>query len=236
MKDCDNKKKNGAESSLHKSLKLRLAEPGDRQEARVEDYLVDVVKDGLLIEIQTGHFTQIKDKLTRLLANHKVQLVYPLPEKKTIIYLDSATGEKLKERKSPQKGELTDIFKELIRIPEFVNDANFSLAVYLIDMAEIRCDDGKGSWRRKGVSILDRVLQGVNQVVLFENSHDFLRLLPQDLPINFTTGMLAERMGLTRKQVQRMVYCLKKMGLLKEIGHRKRELLYELSAKSLSDD
>ena len=45
------------EGHLHAALKDWYARPGDRVEVPVEAYHVDLVRDGLLIEIQTGSFS-----------------------------------------------------------------------------------------------------------------------------------------------------------------------------------
>jgi len=61
----------------------------------------------------------------------------------------------LGRRRSPKKGSIFEVFKELVSIPSLIAKAGFSLEVLLIREEEFRCDDGKGSWRRKGKSICD---------------------------------------------------------------------------------
>jgi hypothetical protein len=61
-------------------------------------------------------------------------------------------------RKSPRRGKLEDLFLELVRIPHLINHPNLTLEVLLIREEEIRHADGKGSWRRRGVSIIDHRL------------------------------------------------------------------------------
>ncbi|HUV54163.1 MAG TPA: hypothetical protein VMW03_03050, partial [Candidatus Krumholzibacteriaceae bacterium] len=76
------------EQSLHNQLKERYTGEDAVVEATVDGYVVDVVRDGLLIEVQTGNFSAIKDKLRDLLGNHRVRLVHPVPRIKWIIRLD----------------------------------------------------------------------------------------------------------------------------------------------------
>ena len=59
-------------------------------------------------------------------------------------------GTPISKRKSTKKGKLTD-FRELVRIPDILGEDNFSLEVLFID-EEVRCNDGKGSWRRRGIA------------------------------------------------------------------------------------
>ena len=70
----------------------------------------------------------------------------------------------------------------------------------MINELESRCDDGKGSWRRKGVSKVNRELVDVIDTHKFETSDDFQVLLPNDIPDRFTNKMLIEDFGINRKQ------------------------------------
>jgi hypothetical protein len=56
------------EKPLHASLKLWCATDGDLFEEPVDGFVIDVVSDDLLIEIQTGGFSSMKRKLKALLA------------------------------------------------------------------------------------------------------------------------------------------------------------------------
>jgi hypothetical protein len=51
----------------------------------VDGYHVDVVRDGTLIEIQTGNFSAIKRKLGDLVPHHPLRLVYPIAVEKWIL-------------------------------------------------------------------------------------------------------------------------------------------------------
>ena len=54
------------EKALHASLKQWYARPGDQLEVAVDGFVIDIVRDDLLIEIQTRNFSSIKSKLTNL--------------------------------------------------------------------------------------------------------------------------------------------------------------------------
>ncbi len=217
------------ERSLHSSIKKWYALPGDRVEARVDNYIIDVVRDGLLIEIQTGNFGAIRTKLGKLLRNHKVKLVYPVSLEKRITHVAASTNEVIKSKKSPKKGKLIHVFNELVRMPGIINDRNLTIEVLLIKEEEIRCSDGKGSWRRKGVSIRDRRLLEVVEAVAFECNEDFLKCLPQGLRSPFSNKALAVLLGCTINEARKTTYCLKKMGAIKEVGKKGNELLFEIN-------
>ena len=213
------------ESSLHSLLKKWYALPGDRLEARMDGYIIDILRDDLLIEIQTRNFGAINTKLQKLLEKNKVKVVYPIAEQKWIIKMSE--GNKLiSRRRSPKKGQLIDMFDELIRIPHLICNDNFSFEVVLVSLEEIRCDDGKGSWRRNGTSIVDRRLIDVSKRYIFSGAKDFLCFLPEDMPA-FTNKDIAAENGVSVKKAQKITYCLKKSEIIEVCGKNRNELVYQ---------
>ena len=75
------------EKPLHAALKAWYARPGDRTEVPVDGSFIDLVRDDLLIEIQTRGFSALKRKLERLVPGHPVRLVYPVAYEKWILRL-----------------------------------------------------------------------------------------------------------------------------------------------------
>ena len=118
------------------------------------------------------------------------------------------------------------LFDELVRMPELICDENFGIEVLLTHEEEIRSDDGQGSWRRRGVSILDHKLLEVVGSAYFGGPQSFLRLLPDDLPEPFTARALSEALGIRLRVAQRMSYCLRHMGALEKVGQDGRAYLY----------
>jgi len=221
----------GRESSLHSALKKWYLLGGDRIEAKVDDFVVDIVRGDLLIEIQTANFSSIKPKLLRLLNEHKVRLVYPIPQKKWIVHKSTDAGEIFGRRRSPKKGRLYDLFNELIRIPSLFSKGNLSVEVLMIEVEEIWCDNGRGSWRRKGASIEDRKLIRVLERKVFEHKTDFLKFLPKDLPDPFSNRNLAESLGIPLSQSRKMTYSLRRIGAITHVGKSRNQMLFARSAR-----
>ena len=214
------------ESSLHSAIKEWYSLPGDRFEMKTGQYVADIVRGDLIVEIQIMNFSEIKKKLKNLVHKHRVRLVYPIVERKCIVHINKS-GEVVNRRRSPRKGKLTDLFRELVRIPELIKEVNFSLEVLLIDEEEIRIDDGRGNWRRRGASIKDRKLISVNTIILFENSIDFLKLLPEELHETFTNKELAKSKKVSVRIAQQITYCLRRSGMIRVIEKRGRELVFQ---------
>jgi hypothetical protein len=216
------------EYSLHSEIKEWYKGSGDNLEVKVEDFIIDVLRGKLLIEIQTQNFSAIKKKLAKLLLNNKVRLVYPVAKLKWIVHT-SASGQFVRRRKSPKKGKVIDVFHELVHIPRIVVNKNFSLEVLLIEEEEVRCSDGSGSWRRKGVSVKDRKLLNVFDRIIFRDSHDFLQFLPKDLHETFTNKVIAAKLGIPIRLAQKITYCLRNMAAIAVVGKKRNELLFQVT-------
>lgn len=214
------------ESSLHEAVKNWYSHPGDLLEQWVDGYVVDIVRNELLIEIQTGNFLAIKDKIMNLIAKHNLRLVLLVAKQKWIIKLGSDEREILSKRKSPKKGRVEEVFDELVYLPKLIKDSNFSLDVLLIHSEEVLIDDGLGSWRRRKWSVLDRHLLKVVDIVMLNSPSDFLELLPKNLSFPFTVAELAKELKLRVSLAQKMAYCLRKMDVIKLAGKRGRAFLY----------
>jgi hypothetical protein len=214
------------ESALHASLKDYYTAPGASQEVMVDGYCIDVVHGDLLIEIQTRNFAAIRDKIISLVERHPVRLVHPVAQEKWIVRLPVEGEIPLSRRKSPRRGRPEHIFIELVRIPDLLKHPNFSLEVLMVREEEIRRVDGKGSWRRNGVSIANRRLLEVLDCYKFNAPSDLYTLLPSDLILPFTNRQLAEKLAISRNLASRMSYCLRSLGLLKIAGKQNRSYLY----------
>ena len=75
------------EYSLHSEIKRIYSLPGDRFEVKLDNYIVDILRGELVIEVQTKNFSSLKKKLQTLTKKYQVRVVYPLPEKKWITYI-----------------------------------------------------------------------------------------------------------------------------------------------------
>ena len=113
------------EYSLHSEIKHWYMASGDKLEVKVDDFIIDVLRENLLIEIQTENFSAIKKKLKKLLLNsNQIRLVYPIAQLKWIVHV-SRSGEFVRRRKSPKKGKITDLFNELIHAPCLIKNRIF---------------------------------------------------------------------------------------------------------------
>ncbi|MDR2049404.1 MAG: hypothetical protein LBP69_08100 [Treponema sp.] len=215
------------ESSLHKALKFRYADPGKTEEERAGFVCDALGPDGEAIEIQTGNFGAVKNKLPALAARGRTRLVYPVIVTKTIELYDT-DGNLISKRKSPRKGSVWDIFAELIYAPKLTGLRRLTVEIVLVDATERRRDDGRGSWRRKGVSIEDRRLDVFRESVVLRKKADWRRFLP--VTGEFTVKELAKAARIRPVLARKTLYVLEKAGLVERVGKEGRSWVYRRSA------
>jgi hypothetical protein len=215
------------ETPFHAALKAIAAPPGARFEVAVDGFVVDAVVPGLLIEVQTRHVGQMRAKLGRLLASHRVRLVLPVAIERWIVRR-GADGP-LSRRRSPKRGGLPHALVELVGIPGLLDHPNLEIEVLLVREEEEREHRPGAAWRKRGWVTVDRRLLSVSERRLFRGARSWLALLPLDLPQPFTTLDLTRALGLPRPAAQRAAYVLRESGVLVDVGTRARARLYALA-------
>ncbi len=217
------------EKPLHASLKQWAAEPGDRFEVGVDRFVIDVVRDDLLIEIQTGGFSPLRKKLRRLLdLGHRVRVVHPVPLTKTIVRLGD-DGEIIGRRKSPKRGTSMDVFSQLIYITELLDHPGLDIELVLTTEDEYRRHDPERAWRRRGWVVEERRLTGVTGTFALRDVGDLVALLPDGLGETFTTADITRLSGCTRRLAQQTAYCLRKIGAIEICGKQGNAVEYRLT-------
>ena len=227
------------ESSLHRTLKLQYTGPGGKTEVTAGEFLADgITKDGEYIEVQTGSFAPLKKKVKEFASHGKVRIVYPVAVRKMLEFYKPVSVKKTKKqtgkknvellyrRKSPVKGSLWNIFDALIHAPELPLIEGVSIEIVLIDIIEKRVRDGKGSWRRKGVSIKDRQLTCRHESVLLEKPADYLRFIPFKKKEEFTSSLLAEKAGIDKPAARKALYVLTKLKITKRTEKKGTAWIY----------
>jgi len=214
------------EKPLHAALKERYARPSDGVEVKLHGYVVDVVRDDMWIEIQTSNVWHIKGKLAVLADHHAVRLILPVALERWIVKVGPDGKSLPGRRKSPKRGAVTSVFRELVSIPHLFAHPNFSLAVLLIQEEEVRLYDADHNRRRKGWGTVERRLLGVVAERLFETPADLTALLPTALAGPFTARQLAAALDQPVWLAHKMIYCLRAMGELAPAGKTGRATTY----------
>lgn len=191
----------------------------------VDGYVVDVRGAREIVEIQTRGFFKLRKKLTALAPTYRIRIVHPIAVETTINKL-AESGELLSSRRSPRHGREEDVFREIVSLADLLPHRNVTVEVVMIRAVETRIADGKGSWRRRGVSIVARQLAEILSEREFQSAADYLRILPKGIAEPFSNRDLMAAAGLSYRQVQPITSSLRKMGLLEVVERRSRESLY----------
>lgn len=217
------------EKSLHRQLKNWYAVPSDLIETPFEGKVVDIKRGEQIIEIQTQNLSALKSKIELILKKTTCHLtiVYPLSKETTIITLNSK-GIEVRRRKSPKSLDYFQIFREIVGISNHFLDPRLTLEVVIIKQLDIRCDDGNGSYHRKGVSLVDRELLSVESALNFKIPSDFKKLLPLPLPSQFTNIDFKKYYKLNYSTTSKTTYCLRKLGLIEIAGKKGRSLHFKV--------
>jgi hypothetical protein len=220
------------ESSLHRKLKYQYAGKGGKTEVSTGEYVADGRrKDGEYIEVQTGSFAPLKEKVKELAASGGVRIIHPVAVKKIIEVYKPGSGKVpfgalLYRRKSPLKGSPWDIFDALLSAPLLPLIKGLSIEVVFVDVLEKRVKDGKGSWRRKGISLYDKELAACHESVILKKLSDYLRFIPFKKKEEFTSSLLAGREGISADTARKALYVLTKMKLVKRKGKKRNAWVY----------
>ncbi len=168
----------------------------------------------------------------RILAeDHRVVVVKPIVVQKTLVKRASKVGPVVQRRKSPKRGTILDLFDELVHFVRVFPHPRLTLEVPLIDIEEWRYP-GHGRrrrWRRDDYQVEDQKLLAVHKTYCFQTAADLARLITCSLPRRFQTGQLAESLEVPRGMAQRIAYCLRQTGAVRETGKQGNTRLYEFA-------
>lgn len=219
------------EGPLHRALKDRYASPGAQQEVPLDGFVADLVEaDARVVEIQTGGFSRIRRKLNKLLDNHRVLLVHPIAAVRYIHWsIAPGDDQPRKPRRSPRRGMLADVLRELVSMPTVVDHTGFELDVLLVAIDEFRepvVRRGRDSFR-----VVERRLIEVLGALRVRSSWDLFQLLQGPLPEEFSTADIARALGASRRVAQQFAYCVRTAGCIEQVNKRGNAVIYRLSVR-----
>ncbi len=219
----------GMETSLHRELKRMYAQDDGRTEVSLGKYRIDVVAGDELIEIQHGPLSAIRDKVRRLLAEHRVRVVKPIIARKLLVKRPAKGKPAEARRRSPKRGQLLDVFDELVHFTRVFPHRRLTLEVVLVEIEEWRYPGhGRRRYHRDADhEVEDQKLVRIAGVHRLKTSADLRKLVPCQLPKPFHTGHLAEALNIDRYVAGRIAYCFRQVGTTRQVGKQGNSLLYE---------
>jgi len=214
------------ESSLHAELKYLYAGAHGKVEVPLGPYVCDVHNEyGEIIEIQTGSFGPLKDKVAYLIDRGPLKIVHPIHTLRRIELYDPA-GVLLYRRKSPRRGTIWDLFSSLVYAPRLPLLPNLSVELVLLEILEKRVQDGKGSWRRRGISLGDKKIVERQGELLLRSPQDYGCFAPFEYDELFTVKDLAQKARISPTIAGKTVYVLSILGTIDRQGKRGNAWVY----------
>lgn len=206
------------EKSLHSALKYYYEPDESRHEQPFSGFVADILNERGVTEIQTGSLFALRRKL-KAYSGTAVNLVHPVVRRRSIIYLDPATGELTRPRLSPKKGRVEDAYSGLVHIREELRDPLLTVTVPIVDAEEYRVANGAAGRRGPRPLKYELVPVRLAEEYTFSTVADHLALLPELSPGGFTVRELAEALKLPARTASAMCAVMLAVGALK----RRRE-------------
>ncbi|MDR2630710.1 MAG: hypothetical protein LBC60_07290 [Spirochaetaceae bacterium] len=216
------------ESGLHRALKFRYTGEGGQTEIPLKGYVCDgVTAGGEYIEVQTGSFKPLREKVEKLTETGPVRIIHPIMVTKYLELFDER-GTLLSRRKSPRKGTPWDLFKALVYAPDLPEIPGITIELALVEVSEQRVRDGRGSWRRGGISITGRELLAHHGSIPLVRPQDYRFFVPFQEDETFTVRSLEKKARIPPALAGKTLYVLTRLSVTTRIGKNGRAWVYRL--------
>ncbi|MDR2759906.1 MAG: hypothetical protein LBB78_11065 [Spirochaetaceae bacterium] len=220
------------ESGLHRALKFRYAGEGGQTEIPLKGYVCDGLNEaGEYIEVQTGSFKPLREKVKKLTEAGPVRIIHPIMVTKHLELFDEG-GTLLSRRKSPRKGTPWDLFKALVYAPDLPEIPGVTIELALVEVSEQRVRDGRGSWRRRGISITGRELLIHHGSIPLSSPGDYRCFVPFQRDETFTVRSLGDKAGIHPALAGKTLYVLTRLSVTTRIEKKGHAWVYRLTGTS----
>ena len=217
-----------SERTLHSTLKFWLQPNVTLHEVAVGGCVADIFDGETVTEVQTVGLYPLKKKLAKLLSQYPVTVVVPIPHRKWVCWIDPQTGERSESRRSPKTGKPWDVLPELFWLTEVWQTPTahpLTVRLLLLDMEEVRLQDGWGNDGKRGSHRADRLPLTVAEEMTLHGLADVSRLLPP-LPAAFSAAELQKALGRRGRTLWRAVRCLEESGAITRLPKEGRAVTY----------
>ena len=121
------------EKYIHQFIKYLICDDSACHEVKIGRHIVDVKIDNHIYEIQTTAFAKLQNKVSSLLNDFDVTIVYPVLVEK-ILYKEKSDGTVVGPRKSPKPDTVYKLFSELYQIQELLDHPKLSFKLILLSV------------------------------------------------------------------------------------------------------
>ncbi|MCR5526414.1 MAG: hypothetical protein K6F39_03435 [Lachnospiraceae bacterium] len=219
------------EKSLHHMIKNVLMPDETFQEVPIGKFVADIYDGKKIVEIQSKSFHVLKRKLDTFLKIAPVTIVYPIPVKKYLNWIDPLTGEIKETRVSSKHGKIQDAAVEIIRIKSYLKEPGLSFRLLFFEVDEYKLLDGYGEKQKLHATKYDRTARSFLKEVRLEKSEDYRAFLPDGLGETFTSKDFKKCAGIALKTAQSTLNLLTTLEITRIEGKCGRMNLYCINQK-----
>ena len=216
------------EKRLHVAFKRYATTEGAHCEVKVGPYIADVCEKDRIVEIQTGGFYPLREKIAYYLerTTYHVTVMHPIAERRRRVWIDPATGEVTKVYASPRRGKPRDALRELFWLAPYLSHPRLCICLEMIEAEEIRLADGWSRDGRKGSHRVELIPRALCGEIVLDEAEDYRIFLPKGLTEPFTAAAFGKAMGLRGKAIYAALTVLTSVGLIEEAGKAGRAKLW----------
>lgn len=226
------------EKRMHVTLK-RFVEPDmSKHEIKVGPYVADILRGDEIVEIQTGSFYPMKEKIAYYLENtdYRVTVVKPLPYIKWCVWIDPSSGEMSKRKKSPLKTEAKHIMRDWLFLGDFLGNERLTIRFLLLETEEFRFLDGWSRDKKRGSSRYELMPLSLIDDDTYSVKDDYKKILPDTLGESFDAAEYGKAMKIRSTFTYYAgikILCL--VGLLRKGEKKGRSYIYTRCAKKTDE-
>lgn len=219
------------ERSVHLALKLFFEDEPSNREVRVGKYIADIKNQNGIHEIQTSGFGSMKQKLEDYLSRYDVELIYPVPEKRRIMWLSPDTGEVVREYMSPRPKKPAEIFTEFLYLGDCLLSPRLSFTLVSLATEETALLDGIGAQKRRRATIVDKLPTELLGIRHFDTPSAMAELFPYKDGDTVTGESVRSFLRAKGRSGWAALKVMEKLGILERCGKEGNKLLYKFSVK-----
>ncbi len=202
-------------------------EPGMTDEKKKCRMVADILVGRNILEVQTGGFYPLREKVARYLAHTDchVTVVHPMAAVKYLSWMDPESGEILSRHRSPKRGRVKDVARELYWLSDFIGNERFSLRLLLLELEEYRMADGWSQDGKRGSNRYERFPTALLGDVTLASAEDYATyFLPAawrmpnsaGAPVSFTAAEYAAATGIRGRATYGILHLLERLALIRE--------------------
>ena len=202
------------EKTVHQFLKYYISPDSKFHEIAINKNIVDVLIDNHIYEIQTRNFNVMRNKLSKLLPEYKVTIVYPVSTIKMLHKIDE-NGVLVKTQKSPRPDKPVKICSELYKISDYLLHPNLNFKIVCLSVDEFQTTR-INKYKQTRLTHIDSIPKEIVDVIDLNNSKDFLKIIP-DIDM-FTSKEFGKHTRLGGRNLSSALLALRKLNVI-EVDH-----------------